>query len=362
MRFRLMLVFSAVFGLVSATVQAQNTTNFPHLGEIHRLDPKLDELLPKDAVIEVLGSGFEWSEGPVWVNAAKHISGHGVKADAGVTGKAELPSGFVLFSDIPNNRIMKWEYGIGISEFLKPSGYTGPGDYGKEPGCNGLALDPKGQLVACEHGDRRLSVLTAGGGKRTLIDNYQGKRLNSPNDVCVKSTGEFYFTDPPYGLPGNFDDPRRELDFCGVYKLEVGADGVNTITLLTDGMTRPNGIAFSPDEKFLYVAQSDPKAAVIKKFPVKDDGSLGEGQVFFDATEYVGKHKGLPDGLKVDKAGNVWATGPGGVWVLDAAGKPLGRIDTKEATANCCWGDDGTVLYITADMYFCRVKTTTKGW
>ncbi|OYW17258.1 MAG: hypothetical protein B7Z55_12890 [Planctomycetales bacterium 12-60-4] len=127
-------------------------------------------------------------------------------------------------------------------------------------------------------------------------------------------------------------------------------------------MTRPNGIAFSPDEKFLYVAQSDPKAAIWKKFPVKDDGTLGKGEVFYDSTSYVGKHKGLPDGLKTDKAGNVWATGPGGVWVFDSTGKPLGRLDTKEATANCCWGDDGSTLYVTADMYFCRVKTTSKGW
>lgn len=321
--------------LCTSPLSAQNTTNFPVLGEIIRLDPKFDELVPKDAKIEVLGSGFEWSEGPVWVGeAGKEV---------------------VLFSDIPRNSIMKWEYGVGVSLFLKPSGYTGVADYGNEPGCNGLLLDPKGQLVACEHGDRRLSVLTKNGGKRTIVDNYQGKRLNSPNDACFKSNGDLYFTDPPYGLPGNFDDPRRELDFCGVYRVQMGQDGVNKVTLLTDEMTRPNGIAFSPDEKFLYVAQSDPKAALWKKFPVKEDGSLGKGEVFFDATEYVGKHKGLPDGLKTDKQGNVWATGPGGVWVFDPAGKPLGRLDTKEATANCCWSGDGKILYVTADMYFCRV-------
>jgi gluconolactonase len=339
---RSLMMVALLTGLCHATAQAQNTTNFAHLGEIVRLDSKLDELLPKDAKIELLGAGFEWTEGPVWVPEGK--------------------SGYVLFSDIPHNSIMKWEYGKGVSLFMKPSGYTGVVDYGNEPGCNGLVLDPKGQLVACEHGDRRVSVLTKNGGKRTIVDNYQGKRLNSPNDACFKSNGDLYFTDPPYGLPGNFDDPRRELDFCGVYRVQFGADGVNKVTLLTDQMTRPNGIAFSPDEKFLYVAQSDPKAAVWMKYPVKDDGTIGAGTVFFDSTQYVGKHKGLPDGLKTDKAGNVWATGPGGVWIFDPSGKPLGRIDTKEATANCCWGDDGTVLYITADMYFCRVKTTTKGW
>lgn len=321
--------------LCTSPLSAQNTTNFPVLGEIIRLDPKFDELVPKDAKIEVLGSGFEWSEGPVWVGeAGKEV---------------------VLFSDIPRNSIMKWEYGVGVSLFMKPSGYTGVADYGNEPGCNGLLLDPLGQLVACEHGDRRLSVVTKNGGKRTIVDNYQGKRLNSPNDACFKSNGDLYFTDPPYGLPGNFDDPRRELDFCGVYRVQMGKDGVNKVTLLTDEMTRPNGIAFSPDEKFLYVAQSDPKAALWKKFPMKEDGTLGKGEVFFDATEYVGKHKGLPDGLKTDKQGNVWATGPGGVWVFDPTGKPLGRLDTKEATANCCWSGDGKILYVTADMYFCRV-------
>lgn len=339
-------MFRCVLGIVFAVsfpaiTHAQNTTNFPHLGEIVRLDPKFDALVGKDAVMEVLGSGFEWSEGPVWVK--------------------EGDSGYVLFSDIPRNSVMKWEYGKGISLFLKPSGYTGQVEYGGEPGCNGLMLDPLGQLVSCEHGDRRVSVLTKNGGKRTLVDNYKGKRLNSPNDGCFKSNGDLYFTDPPYGLPGNFDDPRRELDSCGVYRLQIGKDGVNKVTLLTEEMTRPNGIAFSPDEKFLYVAQSDPAAAIWKKFPVKEDGTLGKGEVLFDVTEYVGKHKGLPDGLKVDKAGNLWATGPGGVWVLDPNGKPLGRLDTKEATANCAWGDDGSTLYITADMYFCRIATKTKG-
>ncbi|MDA0814720.1 MAG: SMP-30/gluconolactonase/LRE family protein, partial [Verrucomicrobia bacterium] len=239
----------------------------------------------------------------------------------------------------------------------EPSGYTGAGSYGGEPGCNGLLLDAKGQLVSCEHGDRRISVLTKDGGKRTLVDNFEGKRLNSPNDATFKSNGDLYFTDPPYGLPEQWDDPRRELDFCGVYRLST--DG--KVTLLTEEMTRPNGIAFSPDEKILYVAQSDPAAALWKAFPVKEDGTLGKGRVFFDATAMVGKHKGLPDGMKVDSAGNLWATGPGGVHVFSPGGVPLGRIDTGEATANCGWGGDGGVLYITADMYLCRIQTKAKG-
>lgn len=342
-------LLSVVMALTS-TALAQNTTNFPTIGEIVRLDPKLDDLIPKDVVIEVLGSGFEWAEGPVWVKDSEKLLGE------------ESEEGFLLFSDIPHNAVMRWDFGRGVSMFLSPAGYTGAVDYGLEPGSNGLMLSPAGELVSCEHGDRRVSVLTKAGGKRTLVDNYQGKRLNSPNDGCFKKNGDLYFTDPPYGLPEGADDPRRELDFCGVYRLKIGKDGVNKLTLLTDDMTRPNGIAFSPDEKFLYVAQSDPAAAIWKKFPVKSDGTLSEGEVFFDATEYVGEeHKGVPDGLKVDKDGNVFATGPGGVWVFDPSGKPLGRIDTKEATANCGWGDDGSTLYITADMYLCRVKTTTKG-
>jgi gluconolactonase len=314
---------------------AQNTTNFPALGKIVRLDARLDDLLENDAELKVLGSGFDWAEGPVWVKDGSYL----------------------LFSDIPPNRVMKWVEGEGVSVFLEPSGYTGATEYGGEPGSNGLLLDSKGRLVSCEHGDRRMSVMTKDGGKRTLVDNYKGKRLNSPNDAVYKSNGDLYFTDPPYGLPKRYDDPRRELDFCGVYRLSKDGE----LTLLTDEMTRPNGIAFSPDEKTLYVAQSDPKAAIWNAFPVKEDGTLGEGRVLFDSTAMVGKHKGLPDGLKVDKEGNIWATGPGGVHIFAPDGTPLGRIDTGEATANCGWGGDGSILYITADMYVCRIQTKVKG-
>lgn len=313
----------------------QNTLNFPVLGEIVELDPRLRDLLVDDAKIEVLGSGFDWAEGPVWVEDGN----------------------FLLFSDIPPNKVMKWEEGKGVSTYLMPSGYTGQADYGRESGSNGLLLDGQGRLVSCEHGDRRISVMTKDGGKRTLVDHYEGKRLNSPNDAAFKSNGDLYFTDPPYGLPNRWDDPRRELDFCGVYRLTK--DG--TLTLLTKEMTRPNGIAFSPDEKTLYVAQSDPKAALWKAFPVQDDGTLGEGRVFKDVTDMVGKYPGLPDGMKVDQQGNLWATGPGGVHIFAEDGTPLGRLDTGEATANCGFGNDGSTLYLTADMYICRVQTKVKG-
>ncbi|MCH9653898.1 MAG: SMP-30/gluconolactonase/LRE family protein [Planctomycetes bacterium] len=332
-----MILATFVLSLSQSELQAQDSTNYPTIGEIIRLDPRLDQLIDKDTRIEVLSSGFDWSEGPVWVGDAKE--------------------GYLLFSDIPRNSVMKWKEGQGASLFLKPSGYTGVTPYGNEPGCNGLFLDQKGRLVSCEHGDRRVSVMTKKGGKRTLVDNYMGKRLNSPNDGTFKSNGDLYFTDPPYGLPNRYDDPRRELDFCGVYRL--AKDG--TLTLLTKEMTRPNGIAFSPDEKTLYVAQSDPKAALWKAFPVRKDGTLGTGKLFHDVTAAVGKLPGLPDGLKTDLKGNIFATGPGGCYIFTPSGELLGRISTGERTANCAWGNDGSTLYLTADTYLVRVQTKTKG-
>jgi gluconolactonase len=166
-----------------------------------------------------------------------------------------------------------------------------------------------------------------------------------------------YFTDPPYGLEGKNDDPKKELPFNGVYRLKRGGD----LTLLTDKLTFPNGIAFSPDEKTLYVAVSDPKQAIWMAYDVKEDGTIANGRVFFDSTSSVKSKKGLPDGLKVDAKGNLFATGPGGVLIFSPEGKHLGTINTGEATANCNWGNDGSVLYITADMYLCRIKTKTKG-
>ncbi len=314
------------------SVAAQQT-----LGEIERLDPALDALLPSDAKIEVLARGFTWTEGPVWV--------------------PQKDGGYLLFSDIPRNSVFQWKADEGIRLFLCPSGYTGNAFYGGEPGSNGLLLDSLGQLVSCEHGDRRISVLTANGGKRTLVDNYQGKRLNSPNDAVYKSNGDLYFTDPPYGLPQGFDDPRRELDFCGVYRL--AKDG--TLTLLSTELTRPNGIGFSPDEKTLYVAQSDPSAAIWKAFPVLDDGTLGKSRVLFDATSWVPTRPGLPDGMAIDHAGHLWATGPGGVLVLTPDGNLLGRLNTGQRTANCTFGEDGKTLFITADSYLCRIRTNMTG-
>jgi gluconolactonase len=341
-------VFPLVLVLMTAalisgglTAAADVPDELPTVGSIERLDPRLDALLPPDATIEVLAGGFAWSEGPVWVRAG------------GWQGEACL-----LFSDIPRNRINRWRPGHGIDIFMEPSGYTGVADYGAEPGCNGLTLDREGRLILCEHGDRRVSRLTPDGGKLTLADRWDGKRLNSPNDVVVHSSGAIYFTDPPYGLPNRYDDPRRELDFCGVYR--IGLDG--RIDLLCRTMTRPNGLAFSPDEKTLYVAQSDPAAPIWRAFAVKSDGTLdGEGRIFFDAAELAKTRRGLPDGLKVDTAGHLFATGPGGVLVFTPDGTHLGTILTGQKTANCAFGEDGRTLYITADSLLCRVRLTTIG-
>jgi gluconolactonase len=310
--------------------------SYPTIGKIVRLDPRLDNLLSADTKIEVLATGFVWSEGPAWV-------------------KGTTPeSGYLLFSDVPQNTVYKWSEKEGLTTFLKPSGYTGTGFYSNEPGSNGLTINKLGQLVSCEHGDRRVSAMPlTGGGKITLADRFQGKRFNSPNDVVQHSGGAYYFTDPPYGLPKQENDPNREMSWSGVYR--IGTDGA--VTLQTKELTRPNGLAFSTDEKTLYVAQSDPERAIIMAYPVLADGSLGAGKVFFDATQMVKQGlRGLPDGLRVDKKGNLWATGPGGVLVFTSDAVLLGRIDTGEATANCTFGNDGTVLYLTSDMYLCRVK------
>ena len=306
------------------------------VGQIARLDPALDDLIDKNAQIEVLADGFQWSEGPAWIKKG----------------------GYLIFSDVKANTIYKWKEGEGISSFLKPSGYTGRGTYSNEPGSNGLTMSLDGQIIACEHGDRRVTIMpTEGGGKKTLADNHQGKRFNSPNDVVQKSNGDVYFTDPPYGLPKQEKDPSRETGIYGVYR--IGKNG--SITLLINDLTRPNGLAFSPDESILYVAQSDPDRAYIMAYPVLKSGIVGKGKIFFDATPMVKQGlQGLPDGLRIDDKGNVFTTGPGGVLILSPKGKLLGRIETGQPTANCGWGDDGSTLYITANMLLCRVKTKTK--
>jgi gluconolactonase len=323
--------------------------SYSTLGSIERFDPRFDQLVPRDAVLEKLAEGFKWTEGPVWIGHARDSAGGPAPGspDGGLSGN------YLLFSDIPNNAVMKWKDGDGISVFLKPSGYTGTVPRGGEQGSNALTLDSAGRLVLCQHGDRRIARHESDGRWTTLADRYAGKRFNSPNDLVFKSNGDLYFTDPPYGLPKGAEDPTRELDFCGVFRLSA-ADG--KVTLLTGEMTRPNGIAFSPDEKILYVSQSDPQKAVWMAFPVKDDGTLGPGRVFYDATRWTRTLKGLPDGMKIDRQGNLFATGPGGVNVFSPDGTLLGRINPDQPTSNCTFGENGSVLYVTANQYLCRIK------
>ncbi|MFO1498771.1 MAG: SMP-30/gluconolactonase/LRE family protein [Verrucomicrobiota bacterium] len=308
---------------------------YPSLGKIERIEPSLDRLIPPDALIEKLASGFAWSEGPVWVRNGNYL----------------------LFSDIPHNAIFRWREGEGTSEFIYPSGYTGSTARGGEPGSNGLTLDAHGRLVFCQHGDRQVVRRERDGKLTVLAQYYQYRRFNSPNDLVYKSNGDLYFTDPTYGLVKQNADPARELAINGVYRVRK----TGQVDLLVSDLSFPNGIAFSPDEKVLYVAVSDPKRAVWMAYDVLADGSIGGGRVFMDVTALVPTHKGLPDGLKVDQAGNLFATGPGGIFIISPQGKHLGTINTDEPTANCAWGGNGSILYITANDKLCRVKTTTRG-
>ncbi len=331
----LLMVPIALAAAAPAPAPAADTPSaYPTLGTIERLDPRFDAIVPRDARVEKLAEGYDWSEGPAWDRSARAL----------------------VFSDVPMNVVHRWKEGEGVSVFLKPSGYTGTAPRGGEPGSNGLVFDPEGRLVLCQHGDRRVARLE-GGKFVTLADKFEGKRFNSPNDGVFNTKGDLYFTDPPYGLPKGNTDPTKEIPFNGVYRLKKSGE----LTLITKEMTFPNGIALSPDEKTLYVANSDPALAIWKAFAVEADGTVGAGRVFADVTSMVGAKKGLPDGMKVDARGNLFATGPGGVLVFAPDGTHLGTFATGEATANCGWGDDGSTLYITADMYLGRVRLTTKG-
>jgi gluconolactonase len=326
--FRILLM---IFGLVT-TAFADETP----LTRIVRLDPRFDRLVPPAARLEKIAGGFTWVEGPIWNRTGNYL----------------------LFTDIPNNAVYRWREDEGVSLYLKPSGYTGATPFaGREPGANGLAFDSNGRLVLAEHGDRRIARLEYDGRKTTLVDRYEGRRLNSPNDLVYKSTGDLYFTDPPFGLPKNFDDPRKELDFCGVYRL--GRDG--RLTVLIRDIKAPNGIAFSPDEKTLYVTDVNPAHAAWLAYDVQPDGTLGNGRVLFDATTWTRTKPGAPDGLKLDRDGHVFGAGPGGVHVFAPDGTHLGSIETGVATSNVAWGDDGSVLYITAATAVYRIRLTTRG-
>jgi gluconolactonase len=320
--------------LFTAMVAAAVSGRAENADTVVTVDPALREIVPADAKIEKVAGGFKFTEGPIWVHA-----------------------GYLFFSDIPNNCIDKWTPDGKVTVFRKPSGYPGPNRFdGPEPGSNGLTLDRQGRLTICEHANRRVTRLEKDGSLTVLAERYEGKRLNSPNDLVYKSDGSLYFTDPPYGLPTQRDDdPHKELKFNGVFRLMKGS-----LQLLIKDLTRPNGIAFSPDEKYLYVDVSDPARKIWMRYQVQPDGTVAHGQVFFDATS--SNEDGLPDGMKVYQLGNVYGTGPGGVWVFSPAGRHLGTIKLPEVPANCGWGDaDGKTLYVTARTGLYRIRLKIPG-
>ena len=303
-------------------------------GSVLRNDPAMDDLVPVDAVVEKVADGFTFTEGPVWV-----------------PGDPDR----LYFSDIPANTVYRWSEGEGKVVFLQPV-LPDDADTGGINGSNGLALHPDGRLVLCEHGGRRVSAMALDGERVTLADRYDGKRLNSPNDIVFHSSGAAFFTDPPYGLDGHDASENKEQPHNGIYRLDP--DG--TVTLLEAGQTRPNGLGLSPDEKILYVANSDAAPnRYWKKYAVNDDLTLGEGEMFFDASGM--EAPGAPDGLAVDVNGNVFATGPGGVLVFSPDGRHLGTIAPAELPANTAFGGDGSTLYMTARTGLYRVATSTRG-
>ena len=311
---------------------------YPTVGSIEKLDPALDALLAPEVKIEKLAEGFRWSEGPVW----------------------RAREGDLVFSDVPANTAYRWREGHGADVFLHPSGNTGVEANASGEGSNGLMLDAQGRLVLCQHSDRRISRLAADGhGFETIVDRCEGKRFNSPNDLCFDRAGNLFFTDPPYGLGR---EATAELGFNGVFRRAT--DG--TVTVLARDLDRPNGIALSPDEKTLYVANSGDRPGMrtyLMAYALNAEGTVAARRLLFDAEPLRAQRGGgLMDGLKVDARGNIWATGPGGVLILSPEGSHLGTILTGTSTANCCFGGaDGTTLYITANNMLLRVATRTKG-
>jgi gluconolactonase len=299
---------------------------------ITRLDSAFDRLVPPDARVEKVAGGFTFTEGPLW-----------------------RPSGQLWFSDVVGNVVRQWSPDGKVVELMRPGGYDGNHlPAGGFVGPNGMTAAPNGEVFLCQHGNRRIARIGCDMRVTTLVDNLEGKKLNAPNDLVFRSDGMLFFTDPPYGLPLQDDDPSKELPFNGVFKLKDGK-----LDVIITNLTRPNGIAFSPDEKTLYVSNSDEKQRIWMRYDVGADGSVSGGRVLFDASGH--KEGGVPDGMKIDVEGNLWATGPSAVLVISPEGKHLGSITPPEDPANCAWGDDGRTLYITAETGLYRVKTSVMG-
>lgn len=317
-------------------LRAQLHPRPPREPVIIRLDPRFDSLVPAGAVLEKIADDHGWAEGPAWVSGG----------------------GYLLFSDVVKNAIYRWKEGEGESVFLRPSGYTGRARFlGSEPGSNGIAVDPEGRPVFCQHGDRRIVRREPDGRLTVLVERYQGRRINSPNDLVFRSNGDLYFTDPPFGLPNSYHDSGKELPFQGVYRL--GRDG--RLTLLSGELSGPNGIAFSPDERTLYVSNADAKRLVWMAYGVKPDGTLGPGRIFFDGTAAFAGRRGTADGLKVDAKGNLFAVGPGGVYVFAPDATLLGWLDFAGNVGNVAWGEDGSTLFVAANAAVYRLRLSTVG-
>lgn len=315
--------------------------------KLDRLDPAINDIVPADAKLEQIASGFKWVEGPVWAD------------------------GSLYFAEIPSNSIRKWTPGQGVTMFLTPSGYKGTAPYGgPESGSNGMTLDAQGRLTVAGHAQRdvyRFESLSPDAQITVLADSYKGKKLNSPNDLVYRSDGSLYFTDPPYGLRTQKDnDPEKQLKENGVYRIphalkqKPGSQPANPeLELLESDLPRPNGIAFSPDEKYLYVDNSEPKK-IWMRYTVQPDGKLTDAKLLYDATS--DQRQGGPDGMKVDEKGNIYSTGPGGIWIFSPEGKPLGTIVIPERTSNVAWGGaDRKTLYITASSSIYRVTLNVAG-
>ena len=330
-----LLIAVLTFAIAQASAQAQSERPLPQIN-IVRLDPRFDNVVPVNARIEKIVAGRKWVEGPLW----------------------DRKRGYLLFSDIPANSVMKWQQSKGTSVFLRSSGYTGKEPFdGPEPGSNGLTFDPDGRLVLAQHGDRRISRLEHSGEKVTLVESYEGRRLNSPNDVVFKSNGDLYFTDPPFGLPKAFEDPAKELPFQGVYRFSRSGK----LTLLIKDIKAPNGIAFSPDEKKLYVSDVDYERSSWLVYDVLPDGTVNKGRVFADASKWKKRPFFGPDGFKIDRAGNLYGARPGGVSVFAPDGAHIGSLEIGHPISNVAWGEDGSTLFIAAGTFIYRTKLNTKG-
>lgn len=327
------LISVALAGILLSACGDANNSEFEitnNAGTIERNDPRIDALIPADANIQKIAEGFTFTEGPVWDKRNNQL----------------------YFSDVRGNTIYSWSETAGVRPFIQPV-YGEDSDH-PSVGSNGLTIDDEGRLILMEHGYRRVSRLEPNGGRTTLVDNYREMRLNSPNDVAWHSNGWLYFTDPSYGLPGLEDDPLRELDYNGIYRLSPEGE----IQLLERNQTRPNGLVFSPDGETLYVANSDADNKVWYAYTVIH-GIIGNPRIFYDVNDQTAT--GAADGMKVDANGNIFATGPGGVWVFDPDGTHLGTIKPEEVPANVAWGDDGSTLYMTARTGLYRIRLNTSG-